>query len=262
MFSYLIDKYFVKQPKFRRALTALIEQDRVLRVNLTGSELTINSRREHGYLRASRFIARSSALRDELPILINLATLVNDQTTVVDVGANVGLYTHTFRRLRAIYPALSVVAIEANPDTFARLSAVAYDGVTFWNLAASDHDGVLTFCDGAVSHVFTTIDSTSAYNISSETVEVKARRLDSLSLLGNELLLKIDVEGQEMSVLQGASALFSANRIATVYVDGFSNQAIPEFLRERGFRLRNGRSLEAFRESDFSLLATRIHPAA
>ncbi|MGL4232446.1 MAG: FkbM family methyltransferase [Casimicrobium sp.] len=201
-------------------------------------------------------------MRDELPTLINLAALVNDLTTVVDVGANVGLYTHTFRRLRAIYPALSIVAVEANPDTFARLSAVAYDGVTFLNMAASDHEGVLTFCDGAVSHVFTTIDRANSYNINSETVEVQARRLDSLSLVGNDILLKIDVEGQEMSVLQGASALFSANRIATVYIDGFSDQDIPEFLKKNGFRLRNGRSLEAFRENDFSLLATRTNPPA
>ena len=63
------------------------------------------------------------------------------------------------------------------------------------------------------------------------------RRLDSFDLSGN-LFPKIDVEGQELDVLHGASAFFEAGRVKAVYVDGFDyDQAIPNFLTGHGMTL-------------------------
>ncbi len=149
--SYFLDRYFIKQPRFRRFVTSLLEPDRELNVSVAGAEMRINSRREHGYLRASRLIQKNGTLRDEIPVLMNLFAVVRDGDTFVDVGANTGLFTHSMARLTRIYENFRIVAIEAHPNTFARLSANRIDRVSYVNVAMSDQAGKMEFIDGAVS---------------------------------------------------------------------------------------------------------------
>lgn len=254
----LLDRYFIKQPRLRRLVTAFIEPDRNLQVDLAGASLQVNSRREHGYLRASRLLRRNGTLRDEIPVLMNLFALLRNGDTFVDVGANVGLFTHAVERLTRLHPQLELVAIEAHPDTFARLSARPLERVRYLNLAMGTEAGTLTFVDGAVSHVFTTVDQQNAYSIPSEIRRVPSQRLDALAFRpGSELVLKVDVEGQERQVLEGAADLFAAGRIRVVYLDGYDDPALAGWLRDRGFSLRDGRTLEPTDQPPFSLLAIR-----
>ena len=122
---YFIDRYFIKQPKFRRFVTRLLEGDRELDVQLLGATLHVHSIKEHGYLRSSRLVNSSALLREELPIIINLASLLCDGDTFVDCGANIGIYSLTLARMHRILPNTSFYAFEANPDTFSRLSEQA-----------------------------------------------------------------------------------------------------------------------------------------
>jgi FkbM family methyltransferase len=259
---YLIDRYFVKQPKFRRLITRLLYGDREQDVDLLGTSIRIHTIKENGYLRASRMIAGSSLLRDELAILINLAALFRDGDTFVDIGANVGIYSLTLARTHRILPRTRFYAFEANPDTFSRLSVhTAKLGIQAHNVALSDHNGTLEFMAGAVSHVFTTVENKSSYNIESERVSVPCRRLDEMAIEGDSLILKIDVEGQEKSVLDGALALFQAKRVKAVYLDGYKDKSIEAFLIGHGFTLLNGQTLEPTQGGIFSLLALRDAPA-
>jgi len=254
----LIDAYFIKKPVFRRWLTRLLEGDRERDVEVLGARLRVHPVKEHGYLRASRLIGRSSLLRDEAPVLINLAAALREGDTFVDIGANVGVFSLVIARLCGLLPGLRVYAFEANPDTFRRLRARAAEaGVVATHCAVSDHPGKLEFVGGAVSHVFTTRENTSAYSIPRETVEVPCRRLDEFPITGDSLFLKIDVEGQEMEVLEGARAFFDAGRVRAVYLDGYKDPAIAGFLTRRGFELFDGRTLEPAGGHIFSLLAIR-----
>src|SRR5437868_355240 len=106
--SFFIDRLYLKQPRFRRLVTRLLEGNSNRRIEVAGTTLTVNTVKEHGYLRASRLCRSSSLLRDELVILLNLAFILDDHDTFVDVGANVGLYTHTVRRLARISPGLRI----------------------------------------------------------------------------------------------------------------------------------------------------------
>jgi FkbM family methyltransferase len=257
--SYILDRYFIKQPRLRRFVTSLFESDRDLDVELAGATLRINSRREHGYLRASKMLSKSSALRDELPVLMNLFSILRDGDTFIDVGANTGLFTHSIARLTHIFPALRLVAIEAHPDTFARLSSKVIERVTYLNFAMSDKAGKMEFVDGAVSHVFTALEKKNSYNIAGETIMVDAKPIDELDLGSDSIVLKIDVEGQESSVLRGAKRLLSSGAIRAVYLDGYDDPSIIEQLHGYGFNLFEGRTLKPLQpqEQPFSLLALR-----
>jgi FkbM family methyltransferase len=256
-FNYFFDRYFIKQPRLRRFVTSLFESDRDLDVEVAGATLRINSRREHGYLRASRLIKRNGTLRDELPVLMNLFAIIRDGDTFVDIGANTGLFTHSMARLTGLYPRFKIYSIEAHPNTYSRLSSREGNRVTYMNLAMSDTAGELEFIDGAVSHVFTAIDKQNSYNIPGETITVHSRRLDDLEFDSDSIVLKIDVEGQELRVLEGASGILTNGSVRAVYLDGYDDASINDLLIGYGFKLYDGRTLRPVVGKTFSLLALR-----
>jgi len=253
-----LDRYFIKQPKLRRLLTFLIEGDRTHDIQVIGTSLCVHSIKEHGYLRASRIASTSALLRDELPVIINLAALLQRGDTFLDIGANVGIYSLTLARMKNIMPDLKYYAFEANPDTFKRLFENAKAlGIQSHNVALSDRNEFLSFVSGAVSHVFTTIENSSAYSIADEQITVPCRRLDDMEIEGDSLIMKIDVEGQEKNVLDGALKLFLTDRVKAVYLDGYKDREIETFLRSHGFRLLNGKTLTPTDGGVFSLLAIK-----
>jgi FkbM family methyltransferase len=257
-FRAFLVKNFIRRPALRRFITRSLEGDRDYVISLFGVTMTVNSIREHGYLRASRIGKWSSVFGDEAGVLMSLASLLPFVDTVVDAGANVGLFSVTLGRFQKLFPALRIFAFEADPDTYSRLGRnVSPPGQTAYHFALSDEPGNLTFVRGAVSHVTTTLDQANAYSLN-ETFEVESRRLDSFDLPGENILLKIDVEGQELRVLKGATAWFEEKRCAVVYLDGFEQtQEVIDLLKAHDFIFFDGRSLEPIDENTFSLLALR-----
>jgi FkbM family methyltransferase len=254
---WLLDRLFIKKPRFRQFVTRLIEGNRLYEISVLGTSLTVHSIKEHGYLRASRLVTKSSLLGDEAAVLINLAGLLQDDCTFVDIGANVGVFSLTLARLRAIYPSIRFYAFEANPDTFDRLKVrAAQAGVAAYNVALSSKDGRMMFVRGAVSHVFTTVENVSAYSLPGETSEIECKRLDQFHLPRNKLVLKIDVEGQEHDVLEGAARFFEEDCVKAVYLDGYKEKKVEAFLKRYGFRFFDGRTLQPS-NGGFSLLALK-----
>jgi hypothetical protein len=164
MFGFL-DKFFFKKPRFRRFVTRVLERDRDLSITIMGFNIWINSRKEHGYLMASRLQRFSVLLRDESPVLLTLGYIIRTADAFVDIGVNVGIYTSAvskFNKLRKIRQ----YAFEANPDTFLRLAETNPQvGAELFNYALSDANGELEFVAGAVSHVFTTKKNFSPWSI-------------------------------------------------------------------------------------------------
>jgi FkbM family methyltransferase len=206
---HLIDRYFIKRPLVRRFITKLLAGDRERRVHLLAGNYVVHTVREHGLFRALRLAQTCSLFLDEVPVLIHLAGLLRDGDTFLDLGANIGVFAASIAGFRVVFPDLKIYAFEPNPDTAVRLRANAERlGAEVFNVALSDRNGTLEFMDGAVSNVFSAIENVSSHSITSERTVCECRRLEDLPIEGHSLVMKIDVEGHEWEVLQGAIGLF------------------------------------------------------
>ena len=156
----------------------------------------------------------------------------------VDIGANVGSYTVLAARLGA-----RVVAIEPIPATFDRLVAnVRLNGlessVTAHRLGLSDRNGTLRFTTdhGTINHVMAATENRAG-------VDIEVATLDSILAGFSPALIKIDVEGHELAVLNGAGrALGSASLLAVIMETngsglryGISDAQLYEQMETRGF---------------------------
>lgn len=256
--STFVDRWIVKQPRVRKFLTKLLDGDKDTRIRLLEIDLQINTIKENGYLRASRLVNSSSLLRDEVPVLINLAALLESGDTFVDVGANVGVYARTVSRLATLLPDVKIYAFEASPDTFSRLAVGIPSNVRAQQLAISAENGTLDFVSGAVSHVFTTVEKANQYSLHERPQQITAMRLDECEIQGDSMVIKVDVEGQEYAVLLGAKNYFDHGRVKAVYLDGYGDKPqIEGFLAGYGFSFLDGRSLLPANAGTYSLLAVK-----
>ena len=243
-----------RYPRLRVQLTRMLMPEREVDVQIFGAPLRINTRDEIGLWRAARIAEENVIFRDEAASLLNLALVLRPMDVFVDVGANVGLYSSVLARFRHLYPSAKFVAIEANPGTAQRLrQTLASAEVTVLNVGASDSATELAFEKGVTSGVF----KVAASGSTREAMKSPCERLDAMDLPPGDLVLKIDVEDHELPVLEGAAGLFAAGRIKVVYLDGYGSPTIPALLRNHGFNLFDGRTLEPSGERvpDFSLLA-------
>ncbi len=255
-----IDRLFIKKPSIRRLVTRLIYGSGLRKVRLFGADITIHSLRENGYLRAWLKARYSSLFRDEISGLLALFQVLRPGDLFVDVGANIGIYSSVVSRL----PGVRVLAIEANPDTFARLEANAQThGFAARCAAVSDQRAVLEFTDGAVSHAFSVSEHKTDYHDHSTTANVEAFPLDELLLEHTApIVMKIDVEGHEPQVIAGAAGLLDAGRIQAVLIDTSpATASAVNALRARGFRMLDAETFEDTHSHTGALLALEARPA-
>lgn len=144
--------------------------------------------------------------------------------TFVDVGANVGVYT----LLAAGVAGANAIAFEPIPSTFSKLSRnVAYnalaDRVDLRNLGVGDKEETLVFTNNldATNHVVSDENE-----LAGATTKVPVDTLDHL-LTGNKAnFLKIDVEGFEANVINGAPDTLSNPDLKVIIMEtnGLSDQ--------------------------------------
>lgn len=133
--------------------------------------------------------------------------LIRPNTAAIDIGANRGVYTKIMlTRTR------DVICVEPNPENARVLERVFGKEARVINGAASnrDLDVVLRIPDADAGCATIEADNRSLAG-AFKTIRVKAFRIDSLKL-ENVSFIKIDVEGHELSVLEGASEMLKRNR--------------------------------------------------
>ena len=179
---------------------------------------------------------------------------------VLDVGANVGLYT----LMVAGMPKWKgkVYAVEASPQEFKKLSAVVsknrLKNVELINAAAGYEEGHLFFEESLVGYgaLNRIVDSNAPIRDGSHRISIPVISLDRL-LKNQEYptvgLIKLDVEGSEMQVLEGMKNILQSGH-PTILIemdskrgsDASTPNQVWDFLKEKGYsfyKVRNSPSL-------------------
>lgn len=146
---------------------------------------------------------------------LRLAPLLADKDRLaLDIGANRGVWSHVLARAGA-----QVHAFEPNPKLFAVLDAAKPKGATAHQIALSDRDGeavlkVPLYARGYSNQHASLEDARVGDNAYGE-VRVRTARLDTLELAPVGFM-KIDVEGHERAVLEGARETIARDKPALV----------------------------------------------
>jgi len=159
----------------------------------------------------------------EKPLRRFLDAYLTSDDVFIDVGAHWGVHALTAATLRP--GEIDVVAVEGHPDNSARLrSWVARNGladvVEVVAAAAGDRvgDATMTVNGSTMGH---TLSAGTHARGAAASIEVPVVTLDSLRegrqhLRWRRTFLKIDVEGYEWEVLQGAQQLLASGDVAAI----------------------------------------------
>ncbi len=188
-------------------------------VSIYGRAFTISGGEDDGYY---RIISDGEEITDS--VLAAIRPHVKPDAVCIDVGANIGLYSLGLSHLA---PQGKVYAFEPSPVTFghlqSNLEANGAANVDACNLAVGDSVGTVRFHDfsfysaGSFSSDEGSLLSSESYG--SESFEAATTTLDDFVAehgLDRVDLVKVDVEGAEMSVLAGAGKTLATYRPATV----------------------------------------------
>jgi len=127
---------------------------------------------------------------------------------VVDAGANIGFFS--LMSAAMVGETGRVYAIEAHPKTYkylqGNIAANKFENMASYNLALGNRDGRIHFSNLKK-------DDRNAVVQDANGVEVTLARLDDIGITNDHIdLLKIDVEGYEKFVMEGASDILSRTR--------------------------------------------------
>jgi len=206
---------------------------------------TIQFIKKRHYLR----LLRSSLLEKE-PELRIVRNLVKPGDSVIDIGANVGVYSKILSEL--VGADGHVYSIEPFPPTFEILCynvrKLRLDNVEPINVAVSDSEAVVTMAipydsSGAETHYRASIVKDQA-DTRKETTNVQAITIDSrfLKTPGIISFIKCDVEGHELACIKGATKFLARSQPAwLIEVSGEPDDkdsaahSVFEILRDQGY---------------------------
>jgi FkbM family methyltransferase len=194
-------------------------------------------------------VAKALRVDQDLRALEQLCKTCNgDEGVAIDVGANVGIYAAVMSRYFK-----QVLCVEPNPSCVNYLRTVLKDNCILFDYALSSQEGtaelIVPNLNGEPQTSLGTISpkNTLALEICVSRIPVRVTSLDLLLknnlaiVKGKVRLLKVDVEGHELQVLQSASGLLTMDRPAVVVElearHGTPVEEVVQFLTSQGYRV-------------------------
>lgn len=178
---------------------------------------------------------------NEFPDMAFLLHLLRPEDTFVDVGANVGSYTI----LAGSVVGSTSYAFEPVPHTFAKLAEnirinQMEDRVTAFNIGLSKSEGRIRF----TGHLDTVNHAIAEHEDPLHTIEVDVKSLDQALGGARPHLMKIDVEGYETPVLEGAIETLRHPNLLAIIMEingcgqryGYDDSKLLDTLSDFGFK--------------------------
>jgi len=178
------------------------------------AKLSPNIQNEIKRFHFRRQIRKSTFTTDE-PEYLDLHNLIQINDWVIDVGANVGHYTNKFSQL--VGKNGRVIAFEPVPHTFSHLSNntlhCEHRNISLINAAASDattiaHMSIPKFSTGLTNYYQAHITPTDTLDCT----PILTLSIDDLNISKKISLIKIDAEGHEPNVVNGALSLIERDK--------------------------------------------------
>lgn len=184
-------------------------------------------------------------IRSLLNSLLESLDLENETGWFFDVGANVGLYTW---ETSYISPGRPILAFEPDPENFEllrmTLRTAGLKKIDLCSNALSNrianvnfHQDTITSATGSISG--TEIPWVERYLGSpSKVISVNTTTMDTIIAHKSPSLIKIDVEGHEFQVLEGATGMFSQIKPILI-LESFPprQKKVVEFLLDYGYSI-------------------------
>ena len=127
--------------------------------------------------------------------------LLSDCNRAIDIGANVGVWSYWLSKY-----AKQVESFEPNPKIFSALKNIKIKNINSYNIALSNKNGSVDLLIPKGSKGFSNQGaSLSSIKVQGEhkSITIEAKRLDEYNFLDVDFI-KIDVEGHEHEVIEGA----------------------------------------------------------
>jgi len=179
---------------------------------------------------------RISSLVGEKEVIEMLLEDLEDDDVVYDIGANVGIYSCF---AVAACPNIEVIAFEPHSGNISKLSKNLFNNGESWRcfqIALGEKDEIVTF------NLASDTPGESRHSVSTSEGKIKTMQVKASSLIKQEELpspniIKIDVEGAELSVLEGLDGFLHSARVVYCEVHGGGKdlEEIKEFFYSKGF---------------------------
>ena len=195
---------------------------------------------------------RLSMVAGNLRIYRLFKRCVSPGATVIDVGANIGY--NTIHAARLAGPDGRVIAVEPTPDTLAvlrhNITASGLTNVAIKPVAAGHTAGTNDFFVRGRTSAVNSLFPDSNYARVTSVLRVPVMPLDQL-VDGTADVVKIDVEGAELDVLEGMTRILRNPSTAVIVewhpllqqLAGYTADALPRWLLERGWGLQSASHL-------------------
>ena len=175
---------------------------------------------KHALQRAGIYYAKRQYMPVGIDWLWDIERIVRGRPvqTVFDVGANIGQTTQV---IKARFPAAAVHAFEPVSSTYQTLerNVRPFHGVTCHRLALSDRPGMAAMTADANSPLNRLVEARpnpgSVEQVETDTLDrfCLAHRVERIDIL------KVDAEGADLKVLQGAGRMLREGRVSFVFAE-------------------------------------------
>ena len=169
---------------------------------------------------------RPKVIKRNMPFEVQKHLLAGAAHLVIfDVGAYVGEVAAKYKKM---FPQSTIYCFEPFPDSFNKLNRLCRDtSIKAHQIAFSDKEGKTTFhinvdlsCNSLLPPTESDFKCYSAKSIKDGEIQVETDTLDNFCA-GAKIscidILKLDVEGAEVKVLEGASRMLSEQAIKLIY---------------------------------------------